>query len=208
MAWGWVNHVVIFIFGWTIPFKNTLALWQQDLNGWQKFFLYILIFLFHILVCLHILVWKPFDMLWRMSFRPSITAAGPLWSCRMRGHRADGPERGTFKHSTHQSPQTGPPPRSTLHRCPESAAVTFWWGVQASGKSTSQGEHQNTQAHRDSQHVLFTHVWQAKHNVSSPPSHAVCSRLQCCQWGPENSGNSHMETVPEGCFGGAEYKCG
>ncbi len=45
-----------------------------------------------------------------MSFRPSITAAGPLWSHRLRGHRADGPEKETFKHSTHQSPQTGPPP--------------------------------------------------------------------------------------------------
>lgn len=84
-----------------------------------------------------------------MCFRPSVAAAGLVWSC-LRGHRTDGPERGPFKHSTHQSPQTGPPPRGTLHRCPASAAVTFWWGVRAGGKSTSQGEHHNTRARRDS----------------------------------------------------------
>lgn len=81
-----------------------------------------------------------------ISFRPSIIAVGLIELCWLRGHCSYGPERGTFKHPSHQSTQTGPAPRGTVHRCPDAAVVTFWWGVQASGKSTSQGEHQNTRA--------------------------------------------------------------
>lgn len=79
-----------------------------------------------------------------INFKSSIIAVGLIELCWRRGQCSYDHERGTFKHPSHQSTQTGPASRGTVHRCPDAAIVTFWWGMQASGKSTSQGEHQNT----------------------------------------------------------------